>query len=265
MATRALAMSKFSIPGVPVLLYHGIAPGRSALVDRYWLLESELRAQLRLLRGERYRTVHVRDSGAPQPGPHRIAITFDDGLASDYRLAFPLLQEHGFTADFFVNTAYIDTPGYLRWSEMLEMQRAGMSFQSHGHRHANYLSLKPEAAVEELRLSRQLLQQKLGRPADCFSAPYGLLNRHLIDAACQAGFTLVCSSRNWPARRAQRLIGRIYLCHGIASEEFLALAQCSALPLLRRSLREALLFLPKRLVHRLCPQWRAVGPYPEKA
>jgi peptidoglycan/xylan/chitin deacetylase (PgdA/CDA1 family) len=258
-------MSRFSIPGIPVLLYHGIAPGRSALADRYWLLESELRAQLRLLRGEGYQTVHVRDSGALQPEPRRIAITFDDGLASDYRLAFPLLLKHGFAADFFVNTAYIDSPGYLRWSEMLEMQRAGMSFQSHGHRHANYLALKPEAVVEELRLSRELLQQKLGRAADCFSAPYGQLNRCLIDAAHQAGFALICSSRNWPARRAQRVIGRIYLCHGLPPEEFLALAQCSALPLIRRSLREALLFLPKRLLHRLRPQWRAVGPFPEKA
>ena len=44
----------------------------------------------------------------------RSFISFDDGMKSDYRAAFPLLVEYGFAAAFFVNTAEVGKPGVPR-------------------------------------------------------------------------------------------------------------------------------------------------------
>jgi peptidoglycan/xylan/chitin deacetylase (PgdA/CDA1 family) len=39
----------------------------------------------------------------------RVVITFDDGYEDNYKLAFPILQEFGLTATFFIATGYVGT------------------------------------------------------------------------------------------------------------------------------------------------------------
>ena len=68
-----------------------------------------------------------RDQGKEQV--QTLLKTFDDGRATDYEVAFPLLLAAGVRAEFFVNTATIERAGHLTWSQIMEMHRAGMSFQ----------------------------------------------------------------------------------------------------------------------------------------
>jgi peptidoglycan/xylan/chitin deacetylase (PgdA/CDA1 family) len=266
MAASAIAGLRLSVPGLPVLLYHGIGTGDPAARDKYRLAASSFRAQLELLRSQHYCTLPPQAIADPldsMRSERAVVITFDDGLESDYRAAFPLLAENGFTAAFFVNTAEIGKPGRLGWPEMREMQQAGMSFQSHGHHHVDYSRLAPRFAVAQLRLSREKLEQNLGHGVDCFSAPYGLLNRHLIAAAHEAGFPFIFSSRNWPVRPGHASAGRFAIYQNTALGEFRDLVGCAMLPLARRSLREAALLIPKRLALRIRPQWLGVAVFEE--
>ena len=48
------------------------------------------------------------DRGEPLP-PRATLITFDDGYDDNYRIAFPILQELGMSAMFFVSTGHIDS------------------------------------------------------------------------------------------------------------------------------------------------------------
>lgn len=258
MAASALARCGPAIAGVPILLYHGIAK-HACVGDKYCVSLADFRSQLGELRAAGCAPVHVRQAASASAGKHPVAISFDDGLASDYQCAFPLLAEHGLTATFFVNTSNIGCAGFLGWNEMREMQRAGMSFQSHGHFHAPVLRLGLEACAAQLRLSRQLLEQGLGSAVDCFSAPYNFLNARLIEAARQAGFKVICSSRNWPVRAGQPVYGRITIYQQTSLAEFRELVSCSLLPLARRRLREIVLALPRRIVLRLRPQWLGVS------
>jgi peptidoglycan/xylan/chitin deacetylase (PgdA/CDA1 family) len=253
MAASALARCKPAIAGVPILLYHGIVEKTPAR-DKYCVSCASFRAQLVELHAAGCTPVQVRHVASANPAKHPVAISFDDGLASDYHSAFPLLAEHGLTATFFVNTANVGCAGFLSWQEMREMQRAGMSFQSHGHFHFPVLRLRFNECVEQLRLSRQLLEQHLGDAVDCFSAPYNFLNARVVEAARQAGFKVICSSRNWPARAGQPVLGRIAIYQHTSLAEFRQLISGSLQPFLRRRLRDIALAFPRRIVLRFWPQ-----------
>lgn len=49
---------------------------------------------------------------------HGAIVTFDDGFASDYHLAFPLLKELDIPATFFIVTEWVGTTGFLTWPEV---------------------------------------------------------------------------------------------------------------------------------------------------
>jgi peptidoglycan/xylan/chitin deacetylase (PgdA/CDA1 family) len=49
-----------------------------------------------------------------QPPDNTVVITFDDGFADNFSIAFPLLQKHGLKATFFICTEYANE-GYRPW------------------------------------------------------------------------------------------------------------------------------------------------------
>jgi peptidoglycan/xylan/chitin deacetylase (PgdA/CDA1 family) len=259
MAASAIAGLRPSIPGLPVLLCHEIATGGPQASDKYRVTISNFRAQLEWLRSQRFCALPPQAVADPLRCGRAVILSFDGRMESDYRVAFPLLAENGFPAAFFVNTAEIGKPGRLGWAEMREMQKAGMSFQSHGHHHVDYSLVGLRTAVQQLHLSREMLEQNLGRPADCFSAPYGLLTRRLIRAAHEAGFQFIFSSRNWPVRPRQACAGRFVIYQSTTLGQFRAQVGCAMLPLMCRSLREAALLIPRRLLLRVRPQWLGVA------
>ena len=61
----------------------------------------------------------------------------------------------------------------LNWAQVREMQKAGIAFGSHTMNHPAVSQLDGAEAEEELRLSRHLLEERLGRPAPDFAFPFG--------------------------------------------------------------------------------------------
>lgn len=73
----------------------------------------------------------------------------------------------------------VDPPGvsaercFLSWDEALEMQKGGMYFGSHTHRHDILSKIPEDRQVEELRTSRALIEQHLGGICDVLAYPVG--------------------------------------------------------------------------------------------
>jgi peptidoglycan/xylan/chitin deacetylase (PgdA/CDA1 family) len=61
----------------------------------------------------------------------------------------------------------------LSWDEIRDMARAGVEFGSHTHSHCNMAVEDEQQQRKELLLSRELLQQYLGKPPHLFAYPYG--------------------------------------------------------------------------------------------
>jgi len=69
---------------------------------------------------------------------------------------------------------------FMSWEEAREMQRAGMAFGSHTHKHQILTTLALEQQREEFRLSREILEYQLGTRIDVLAYPVG--TRHTFSA-----------------------------------------------------------------------------------
>jgi peptidoglycan/xylan/chitin deacetylase (PgdA/CDA1 family) len=252
MAAHELISPRFRIPGVPVFMYHNICADSDS-GDRYAVPRAMFCEHLSLLGEQGFGVEDLPALAEVSRGPRAI-LTFDDGLSSHYERVLPALLERGLTATFFVTTGRLGTPGFLSWSQLREMSAAGMTIGSHGLEHIDYCAMQAAAARRELHDSRVALEDGLGRPASTFSAPYGFLNRWVIESARQAGFDWICSSLPWLASGRARVVPRLAIYHDTDARRFAALADRSALPILARGARNALLYLPKLVMRRSAPK-----------
>ncbi|MGH7249270.1 MAG: polysaccharide deacetylase family protein, partial [Pseudomonadota bacterium] len=179
-------------------------------------------------------------------GAPSVVLTFDDGLVSDYEVAFRLLAEFGMRGVFFVNPSTVGEAGYLSWSQIVEMSRAGMSIQSHSHHHLDLTVLSRKALESELADSKRSLEDHLGERVEFLAAPHGLLSRRVVRSALANGYRAACSTRCWPANPRARVFTRITLHRDIARGEFHALLTGELLTYARR-LGGGALHRPRRI------------------
>jgi peptidoglycan/xylan/chitin deacetylase (PgdA/CDA1 family) len=254
-------MATGRLSGFPVLMYHGIArdaaepapPGER----KYWVTAAQLREHLLCIQDAGCRVAALseiwRSPATTGRRQQSVALSFDDGRASDYDVAFPVLLEAHATADFFVNTANIGTPGFLGWGQIRDMQRADMSFQSHGHEHVDLSRLTKRELLSQLRESKRRLEDGLGTAVEFLAAPYGLFDRRVLDAAREQGFSALCTSNAWPARPGAQVIGRIAIYRHTRPGEIRRIVTRHPVPYLLRAARAGLIYLPKRALRRFRP------------
>ena len=132
------------------------------------------------------------------------ALTFDDGFAALYDHVLPVLRRERLPATVFLvaqtltpqgqEVDWVDTPGTeplstLTLDQVLEMQDAGVDFQSHSWAHLDLTQLSEEECVRDLRDSRELLSDLLGRPVSLMAYPRGRHTGHVRRAAARAGYS----------------------------------------------------------------------------
>jgi peptidoglycan/xylan/chitin deacetylase (PgdA/CDA1 family) len=191
--------------GPLVLMYHSVSAG---LPDSRWSVSAKnLRDQLDLLHHEGWNCVCVRDLAMPDALPPRtVAITFDDGFADNYDLAFPVLAERRMKATWFVvsrdigkMSAWVDAGVPVRrmldTDQLVEMASAGMEIGAHTRTHARLPELSEAGIREEVAGSRKDLEEMLGLPVTSFAYPYGIFNEDSVAAVRKAGFTVACTTR----------------------------------------------------------------------
>jgi hypothetical protein len=112
---------------VPVLLYHRLAPS----TDGYGVAPADFAAQMQRLHDLGFQAISLDQyerfiRGEPVDLPSRpILITFDDGFASAFNVADPILARYGWNAAAYVITGAVGTPGKLSWPQLRQMQATG--------------------------------------------------------------------------------------------------------------------------------------------
>lgn len=100
-----------------------------------------------------------------------VTIGFDDGTA-DQLAALPILQAHGMTATFFVNSGSIGDPEHLSWADLHTLFGAGNEIAGHTLNHVNLAPLTTAEARQEVCTDRNNLLAA-GFPATSFAYPFG--------------------------------------------------------------------------------------------
>ena len=125
-----------------------------------------------------------------------ICLTFDDGFSSDYDLVLPELKKIDAAATFFIVTDLLDTPGYLETWQVKSLSESGMQIGSHSKSHPNFLELNATERIEELRDSKVILEEIIGKEVTTFSFPFGFYDHEGVEAVFSAGYSICCTSKH---------------------------------------------------------------------
>lgn len=175
--------------GVVVLIYHRVGGGAVSEID---LPADEFDRQMAWL-SDTGRVISLDDAvdllESPEasdpsdlslaPADNPVVVTFDDGTADLADVALPILARHEIPATVYLATRHIDeqipwpADGVpLSWAGAQEMVGSGLvTVGSHTHSHALLDRLAPDAVADELDRSKQLIEDKLGVPAEHFAYP----------------------------------------------------------------------------------------------
>lgn len=236
---------------LPILMYHQLAVQMTA--NCYTLCVTDFEAQLRDLMAQGLRVATVDDlfvNGQWSPGSATVAITFDDGHASDFELALPILQKFGCRATFFVTTDWIDSPGYLGREQIRKLRAAGMSIQSHAKSHSFLDALSGDELQRELSWSKEELGKIVGHPVNFLSCPGGRYNRDVLRAARKVGYRAVFTScPYWLHQGAETLvIGRSVMRYRESGCEFNRLVRPNKVEVLQQQAAYLGKFIVKKIL-----------------
>ena len=76
----------------------------------------------------------------------------------------------------------------MSWSQIRELDAAGVEIGSHSLSHPRLTGLDDKALQTELTDSRLALEDKLGKPVTSFAYPYGEFDRRVIESVIDSGY-----------------------------------------------------------------------------
>ncbi len=180
-----------------ILMFHSVLPDEYEC-NNWTVSVSQLRSYLQWLQDHGYTTVLPRQIAAGEALPSRaVLITFDDGYATNYTLAYPILQEFGAKAVISPVVRCLDEENsdFLTWDQCREMVGSGLvEIGSHTYDHHSYddclKRLEGESRENyedrifpDIDKSVQRIQEELGESVTFFAYPNGLYdswsNEHL--------------------------------------------------------------------------------------
>jgi peptidoglycan/xylan/chitin deacetylase (PgdA/CDA1 family) len=191
---------------IAILAYHSLDDSGSVLSTSPRVFAE----QLKVLRDSGVRVVSLSDVvdkiRVCSKRENEVVLTFDDGFRNVYEHALPVLKTYGFPATVFLVTDYCEKtnswPGQtvriegeplLRWREIQEMSRAGISFGSHTRTHPDLRKLSIQQTEEELASSKKAIADATGLPVDTLAYPYGGYDAAVRNLA-REHFRLACST-----------------------------------------------------------------------
>ena len=202
-----------------ILMYHHFVP-EGVECNTWMLTDTRFREDLQWLADHGYTTVLPSQLIAGTPLPERaVMLTLDDGYASNYQLAYPLLQEFQAKAVISLITHYTQDghPSFLTWDMCSEMAQSGLvELGSHTHachdneehgikRWKGETQTAYEARVlPDLQTSIDLISEHVGVSPQFFAYPNGKVESWAKDFI-QEHFAVTVTTRHGAADLANGL------------------------------------------------------------
>lgn len=110
-----------------------------------------------------------------------ITLCFDDSFRSDYDIVFPILEEYGLRASFYVIGWQNSRPAdkYTTEEEIKEIADHGHEIGCHTITHTHLTELTDEEIVNELMTNKKYLENITGKPVYTHCYPAGRTNERI--------------------------------------------------------------------------------------
>jgi len=188
-----------SMMSLPILTFHGLSKHKES--NKYVVTEEDFVVYLEYLATHNYKCILAEDYATSllermyKLPEKSVMITFDDGHATDYTIALPILKKYNLKATFFITTDFIGQDGYMNPQQIKVLAGSGMSVQSHAKTHLFLDELSDDEIKIELDESKKKLENILGKPVQYISMPGGRYNNRVCEIARQENYTvLFCSA-----------------------------------------------------------------------
>ena len=142
----------------------------------------------------------------PKTASPRYVLSFDDGTLDHYEIVFPLMQERGLRAVFFVPTDKLNRPGHLTNAHVQEMACAGQTIGLHSHEHKRLDLLDDDEMRAQIGRSKRTLRDLTGADSWIFAPPGGFFNEHVREVALGFGAQIIRTMR-WGYNESPDLTG----------------------------------------------------------
>ena len=204
---------------VYILMYHHVVEdGKDC--NNWTVTTSQLREDLQWLTDHGYTTllpselVQLAQQG--EVPKRSVLITFDDGYASNFQLALPVLKEFNAKAVVSVVTGYMGKPSFLTWDMCRELADSGLvEIGSHTHDcHASAQGIQrfsgesqeeyQERVFADLQTSIDLIESNVGQKVLFFAYPNGLTDSW-CDDFIKERFAMTVTTKHGPANVSKGL------------------------------------------------------------
>jgi len=194
---------------VPVLLYHAVTETPGDHVGPYTVTPRMFEQQLDAVIAEGFTCITFEQFVAGQTNnelwpPKPAVITFDDGYADFASNALPALLARNLVSTMFLNTGWLEgrpgrakgpTDKMLDWSQVKELDAAGVEIGAHSHNHYEMDTLSKQTLRDELHVPKVLLEDELSKPISTFAYPHGYNGMRVRAATKRAGYTSAAGVR----------------------------------------------------------------------
>ena len=194
-------------------MYHMISEPRSDIEQRYACPPDRFAKHMSFLRRKGFNVIGLdaahgyfeRKETSLRPS---VVVTLDDGFCDNYENAFPVLAEYRIPATIFLavgcigkSNTWMQKRGFskremLSWHQVDEMAGAGISFGAHTMTHPRLIDLSADEARREIKESKEIIGERLGRTVRSFAYPYGLLTDETRNLVKESGYSIACTTRS---------------------------------------------------------------------
>ena len=125
---------------------------------------------------------------------NQISISFDDGFKGFYE-NIEVINRLKIPITIFVVSSYLGAENFITKAQLKELHNNPLvTIQSHTHTHPDLTLLSSEKLEEELRKSKQILDEICGVEINSICFPEGLFSKRVVEIATKIGYTTQYSS-----------------------------------------------------------------------
>jgi len=230
----------------PVLCYHRVLPEAAGARETpdYSVTPQQFAAQMSLLNDEGFTSLTLDEyfeaaSGLRELPSRSVVVTFDDGFADNYSVAWPIARSFGVKINLFICTGLVAgerLPAFaednaraqlsrknfpehwrpLSWDQLREMMAGDVGVGFHSHRHRNLGRISEDEIARDASEGISIFREHLGEAPRFFAFPFGHYGSYpnaAIDVLTAQGIKMFFTTElgRTPVGRAGRLFSRIVI------------------------------------------------------